>query len=124
MFSCINDETIVQTLPGQGWRVLIEWDCVAELAAEGHPATTLEPVIAWVTARVQRIRERDGYKYDDVIIAPLVREVLGNELILLDDAGPRERGSFKGFVYVAPGEDAAEQIKRLGGSYAEGVTLG
>lgn len=124
MFSCINDEKIFQTLPGQGWRVLIEWDCVAELAEEGHPAMTLEPVIAWVTARVQRVRKRDGHKYEDVIIAPLVRETLGNELILLDVAAPHERGSFKSFVYVAPGEDASEQIKRLDGEYASGVTLG
>ena len=122
MFSCVNDEKIFQTLPGQGWRVLVEWNLDGDLAAEGHPAMTLEPVIAWVTARIQRKRERDGFEYEDVIIAPLVRECLGSELILLDGMEPRT--SFKRFVYVAPGEDASEQVSRLEGGYAVGVTLG
>jgi hypothetical protein len=75
-----------------------------------------------VTARIQRKRERDGFKYEDVIIAPLVRECLGSELILLDDTETHR--SFKRFVYVAPGEDASEQIKRLRGGYATEVALG
>lgn len=121
MFSCDNDEKIFQTLPGQGWRVLIEWNAEPEDVEDGHPVRTLEPVIAWVTARIQRKRKRDGFEYEDVIIAPLVRECLGNELILLDGM---EHSSFKRFVYVAPGEDASEQVRRLEGGYAVGVTLG
>jgi len=123
MFVCFNDEKIFQTLPGQGWRVLIEWKRDAEDVADGVPAMTLEPVIAWVTARIHRKRERDGYKYEDVIIAPLVRDCHCSDLLVLDGLEPRS--SFRGFVYLAPGEDLTEKhTKQLHGGYAEGVTLG
>jgi len=122
MFLCVNDEKIFQTLPGQGWRVLIEWKAEPEDVEDGHPVLTLEPVIAWVTARIQRKRERDGFEYEDVIIAALVRDCLGSELLILDDLEPRS--SFKRFVYLAPGEDVSEHTKRLNCRYAEGVTLG
>jgi len=122
MFSCDYDEKIFQTLPGQGWRVLIEWNAEPEDVEDGHPVLTLEPVIAWVTARIQRKRERDGFKYEDVIVAPLVRDCLGSELLILDDRVPR--CSFKRFLYLAPGEAVSEHIKQLHGGYADGVTLG
>src|SRR5579862_505006 len=118
MLSCDFEEKIFQTLPGQGWRVLIQWNPDNPDALEGFPATTLEPVIAWVTARIQRERRRDGYKYEDVIIAPLVRYPVGDELVLMDsrDDSPRR------FVYVAPDEELSEQhFKQLCGSYARGV---
>lgn len=123
MFPCMNDEKIFQTLPGQGWRVLIEWDRAPEDAADGYPAMTLEPVIAWVTARIQRKRKRDGFKYEDVIIAPLVRDCLGSDLLILDDLEPR--CTFKKFVYLAPGEELSQQhFGQLDGDYAVGVTRG
>jgi hypothetical protein len=122
MFSCINDEKIFQTLPGQGWRVLIEWKLDAEDIADGQPAITLEPVIAWVTARIQRTRERDGFNYEAVIIAPLVRESYGSDLLLLDKDTPAR--SFKKFVYLEPGEELAtghfNQLQH--GGYTHAVT--
>lgn len=121
MFCCDFDEKIFQTLPGQGWRVLIKWGPDAPDKQDGFPETTLEPVIAWVTARVQRERMRDSFKYEDVIVAPLVRWPSGDELLLLDsrDNSPRA------FVYLAPGEELSPQhFRQLRGEcYAEAVTL-
>lgn len=117
MFSCDSDEKIFQTLPGQGWRVLIEWN--RDSAEDGFPAVTLEPVIAWVTARIPRERKRDGYMYEDVIIAPLVRWPSGDELVLMDSRSSLSRK----VVYIAPGEEMSEEhFKQLSGSYAKGVT--
>lgn len=92
MFSCDFNEKVFQTLPGQGWRVLIQWNPDRVDEEEGFPAVTLEPVVAWVTARIQRERKRDEYKYEDVIIAPLVRWPSGDELVLMDsrDDCPRK----------------------------------
>jgi hypothetical protein len=124
MFTCDFDEKIIQTLPGQGWRVLIEWCPEPQDSADGHPALTLEPVIAWVSARIQRERKRDGYRYDDVSIVALVRGPWGSaDLMLLD--GRADYRSFKSFTYLAPGEKISEShLKRLHGGYAEAVTLG
>ena len=104
---------------GKGWRVLIQWDPAAADAAEGFPAATLEPVIAWVTLKVPRIGAK--CTYDDVVIAPLVRFPSGDELLILDSDGPSSRK----VVYLAPGEEVNEQhVNQLRhGGYATGVTL-
>ena len=118
MFTCINDEKIFQTLPGQGWRVLIQWNPIEADAAEGFPATTLEPVIAWVTVKVQR-KTKGRLPYEDVIIAPLVRWPSGDELFILDSSEthtPR-------FVYLAPNEELSNtHFVQLAGGYALPVT--
>jgi hypothetical protein len=120
MFLCVF-EKIFQTLPGQGWRVLIDWSQDRFDEEDDYPAATLEPVIAWVTASIQRKRKRDGYKYEEVIIAPLVRDPSGDELLLMDshaDSSPK-------FVYVSPGEELSQQHfhQLRGGGYAKGVTI-
>ena len=120
MFANDGNEKIFQTLPGQRWRVLIQWNPDDVDAAEGFPATTLEPVIAWVTAKVER---NGSAPYDEVIITPLVRFPSGDELILLDS---REFAPPK-FVYLVPGEELLEEhFARLRGEkrYAKAVTLG
>jgi hypothetical protein len=84
---------------------------------------TLEPVVAWVTARVHRERKCDGFKYEDVIFAPLVRYYLGGDLVLLDSL--EDHTPVRQFVYLAPGEEfSQEHIRRLEGGYAQAVTLG
>jgi hypothetical protein len=122
MFSCDCDEKIFQTLPGQGWRVLNKWNMQPQDYAEGYPDHTLEPVIAWVTARVQRERPRDGFKFEDIIVAPLVRFPDGNELTLLDSNSPGAPAC----VYLAPGEELSQlHFDQLGyRAYAKAVTLG
>jgi len=123
MFATENGEKILQTLPGQGWRVLIEWKPEPADAADGWPTATLEPVIAWVTVKVPRVTA-SGSNYEDVIIAPMVRGVCGEDLMLLDTGQPITL--FNGLVYLAPGEELAEEHFKqlLHGEYAEGVTLG
>lgn len=117
MFSCDNDEKIFQTLPGQGWRVLIQWNADTVDSADGFPAMTLEPVIAWVTAKIPRGQDTKR-PFEDVIIAPLVRWPSGDELVLMDS---RALATQK-LVYVAPGEKLSEQhFEQLGGGYAKGV---
>jgi hypothetical protein len=60
---------------------------------------------------------------EDVIVAPLVRDCHGSDLLILDDQ--ELRCSFKSFVYLAPGEDVSEQhMKRLEGGWVTGVSLG
>ena len=118
MFNCENGEKIFQTLPGQGWRVLIQWNMGQPDEADGFPKATLEPVIAWVTCKIPR--KQGQREYEDVVIAPLVRWPSGDELVLLDSNSDHK------FVYLAPGEEVAEchvnQMQRDG--YAAGVTLG
>jgi hypothetical protein len=126
MFACDSNGKIFQTLPGQGWRVLIRWNPAPPDEADGFPAATLEPVIAWVTAKVPREQNTDG-AYEEVIIAPLVRWPSGDELLLLDyqalvskDSEPARK-----FIYLAPGEELSQQhFEQLSGGYAKGVTLG
>ena len=85
------------------------------------PAMTLEPVVAWVTARVQRKRKRDGYKWKDVIIAPLVRYPVGGDLVLADKYAPENET--RSFVYLAPGEELSHQhFEQLRGGYTKAVT--
>lgn len=120
----VNDcnHKIFQTLPGQGWRVLIEWDPALVDPEDGFPAATLEPVTAWVTTKVQR-EPRGHAPYEDVIIAPLVRWPSGDELVLLDSF--ETLTPFRKFVYIAPGEELSSQhFDQLRGSYAPAVTLG
>jgi hypothetical protein len=89
--------------------------------ANSFPAATLEPVVAFVTAKIPRGVKVGETPYEDVIIAPLVRWPSGDELLILDSRG----GSSRKFVYVAPGEELSEQhFEQLRGGYAKGVTLG
>jgi hypothetical protein len=121
----VNDcnEKIFQTLPGQGWRVLIQWNPDEGGTAEGFPAATLEPIVAWVTTKVKRKAQQGYAAYEDVIIAPLVRFPSGDELAILDS---REDYSGKKYVYLAPGEELTQQhFDRLrAGGYVKAVTLG
>jgi hypothetical protein len=120
MFSCDFDEEVFQTLPGQGWRVLIQWNPDTPDALEGFPTHTLEPVIAWVTARVQREGKR--HRYQDVVIAPLVRWPSRNELVLLDGNAPVNDS--RHFVFLAPGEELSQQhFEQLRGEFSKGVTV-
>jgi hypothetical protein len=116
MFVCEREEKIFQTLPGQGWQVLVEWNLDPSHVEAGAPTTTLEPVVAWVTAKVPNKKTAAG---EDVVIAPLVRSPLdGGELVLL------RPNSFVGAcVYLAPGEKLSkDHFARLDGAYAEAVT--
>ncbi|MGA2675223.1 MAG: hypothetical protein ABSE99_18585 [Terracidiphilus sp.] len=119
MFVNDNGEKIFQTLAGQGWRALIQWNPSPQDAAEGFPAVTLEPVVAWVTAKISRDQPK-GQPYEDVIIAPLVRWPSGDELLLLDSRD----GSGRKFVYLAPGEELSQpHFDQLhSGKYATEVT--
>ncbi|HVJ07423.1 MAG TPA: hypothetical protein VM554_03510 [Acidisarcina sp.] len=119
MFVNDNGEKIFQTLAGQGWRALIQWNPSPQDAAEGFPAVTLEPVVAWVTAKISRDQPK-GQLYEDVIIAPLVRWPSGDELLLLDTRDDSDRK----FVFLAPGEELAQQHfdQLRDGKYAKEVT--
>jgi hypothetical protein len=121
MFANDFNEKIFQTLPGQGWRALIHWNPDASDVADGFPETTLEPVVAWVTAKVKRT-SANGASQEDVIIAPLVRWPSGNELSIIDsrqDHAPE-------FVYLAPEEELTrahfDRLRNRG--YVKAVTLG
>lgn len=118
MFVNDDGEKIFQTLAGQGWRVLIQWNPGDE--TEGGPSVTLEPVVAWVTAKISREQPKDE-PYEDVIIAPLVRWPSGDEFLLLDSRD----GSDRKFVYLAPGEGLAQRHfdQLRGGAYAKEVTV-
>lgn len=117
MFACDFSEKIFQTLPGQGWRVLIEWKPEAVDIAEGFPAVTCEPIVAWVSARIPR-KGLHG-EYDEVVIAPLVRYPDGRELVLLDDRANFPRKA----VYLAPGEELSQRhFDQLRGGYAAAVS--
>jgi hypothetical protein len=119
MFVNDNGEKIFQTLTGQGWRALIQWNPSPQDAAEGFPTVTLEPVVAWVTAKISRDQPK-GQPYEDVIIAPLVRWPSGDELLLLDSRDDSERK----FVYLAPGEELSQQhFDQLRDGYAKEVTV-
>jgi hypothetical protein len=115
MFNCENGEKIFQTLPGQGWRVLVKWEPAQPDKADGFPEHTLEPVIAFVTLKIPR--QSGAKEYEDVVIAPLVRWPDGSELDILDS-------HIRNFVYVAPGEELTEQhFDQLRGGYAKEVTV-
>lgn len=110
MFVDDFEEKIFQTLPGQGWQVLIDWEDLAD----GDPRYTLEPVIAWVTAKIERKGDRDT-----VIIAPLVRYPSGDELVLMDSRD----GLHRKFVYLSPGEILTDvHFAQLEGASCKGVT--
>jgi hypothetical protein len=119
----INDfkEKVFQTLPGNGWRALIAWNPDAADRAEGHPEHTLEIVIAWVTLKVERHCKRTNRTWENVIIAPLVRDTLGGQLLILDDGD----GCNRQVAYLAPGEELGQHhFDQLRGSYVKAVTLG
>ena len=121
MFVSGDGNKILQTVAGQGWRVLIKW---AETPCDGWPDTTLEPVIAWVTARVPRKGDQQRAPYEQEVIAPLVRWPISGELYLLADLWSKER-TYQGMVYLAPGEELSEDhVRQLQGGYITGVTLG
>lgn len=114
----VNDfqERIFQTLPGQGWHVLIdEGEPSPADAAEGTPRFLYEPVIAFVTARMTDEKERD-----EVIIAPLVRGAATGELDIIDT-----RGRAVKVLYLAPGEELTEaHFAQLEDFWRKGVTRG
>lgn len=117
MFVNDDGEKIFQTLPGQGWQVLIDWDSdmKGRNLDPGDPRYTLEPVIAWITAKVERSSESRAW--EEVIIAPLVRSTFQDELVLLDSRD----GCSRTAVYIAPGEALTdEQLAQLG-AYRKGV---
>lgn len=117
MLACDYNEKIFQTLPGQGWRVIIEWDFDM---SDDLPAMTLEPVVAWVTAKLHRSGKRGPY--DEVVIAPMVRWPAGDELLLLDTRGST---IIKKVTYLAPGDEpSTQQSRQLNESYAKGVVRG
>ncbi len=112
MFICKPYDKIFQTLPGNGWKALVDWSLDSDAIADGAPTTTLEPVVSWVTIKTQNRKTLR----EDVIIAALVRSPLdGSELILLTPSAPVER-----YVYLAPGEELKD--RHLTGDYAEAVT--
>lgn len=114
MFANDFKEKIFQTLPGQGWQVLIDWNPEPQDLKGVQPRYTLEPIIAWVTAKVERENDRDN-----VIIAPLVRDASGDELALMDVRD----GLGRTMVYLAPGETLAEEhFAQLRGEYRKGVS--
>lgn len=124
MFVNAREEKIFQTLPGQGWRVLIQWaKANGSYLPDDWPDMTLEPVIAWVTTRITRKRNQHDGLHEDVLIAPLVRWPISGELYLLADLWSKER-SYQGLVYLAPGEEPSEDhMRQLRGGYAKGVTV-
>jgi hypothetical protein len=116
MFVNDDGEKFCQTLPGQGWQVLIDWNTSAADIAEGAPRFTLEPVIAWATAKVERLDRATNCT--DVIFAPLVRGICTDELVLLDSRDKRGRE----VTYLAPGEKLrADHFAQLRGAYRKGV---
>lgn len=120
MFVCEREEKIFQTLPGQGWQVLVEWNLDPSHVEAGAPTTTLEPVVSWVTAKVPNKKTAAG---EDVVIAPLVRSPLdGGQLVLV-----RPNSYVQACVYLAPGEALSkkhfEGLNTEYSVYAEAVTL-
>lgn len=121
MFVNDDGEKIFQTLPGQGWQVLIDWDSEQQGQGldPGDPRYTLEPVIAWVTAKIER--KNESRAWEDVIIAPLVRSTFRDELVLLDSRDSHSRAA----VYLAPGEKPTdEHFQQLRGASRKGVVNG
>jgi hypothetical protein len=112
----VNDfqERIFQTLPGQGWHVLIdEGEPSPADAADGAPRFLHEPVIAFVTARMTDEKGRD-----EVIIAPLVRGAATGELDIIDTRGSENR-----VLYLAPGEELTEaHFAQFGQFWRKGVS--
>lgn len=111
-------EKIFQTLPGQGWQVLVDWKPHTTESRDGHPRYTLEPVIAWVTAKVEH--KNGTHAWEDVIIAPLVRSVYGDDLELLDTHDSLSRS----VRYLAPGEELQDEhfaLLRGESTYRKGV---
>lgn len=113
----VNDfqERIFQTLPGQGWRVLIDMgEPEPADAADGQPRFLHEPVIAFVTARMTDRKGRD-----EVIIAPLVRSSATGELDLIDT---RALNAQK-VLYLAPGEELTDaHFEQIGQFWRKGVS--
>jgi len=119
MFVNEFNEKIFQTLPGQGWHVLVDRNPEADpsfLDAD-DPRYSLEPVIAWVTAKVERKHDKGKGSWEEVLIAPLVRTTIHSELELLD-----ARADKYNVVYLAPGETLQdEHFAQLKGAYRKGV---
>jgi hypothetical protein len=124
MFINAGEGKIFQTLPGQGWRVLIQWEKSNGYCPDEWPDVTLEPVISWVTAKVPYKASKHREAGEHVVIAPLVRWPIAGELFLMSEGWSKER-RYQGFVYLAPGEELSEDhMRQLRGGYAKGVTLG
>jgi hypothetical protein len=120
MFINEENEKVFQTLPGQGWQVLVDWNADATPRAqdEDDPRYTLEPVVAWVTAKIERKCKSGSEAWEDVVIAPLVRSTFRGELVLLDTRD----GCSREVVYLAPGETLQdEHFAQLKGAYRKGV---
>lgn len=116
MYTVDENSKIFQTLPGDGWQALIKW--CARYAMDGVPVMTLEPIVAWVTAKVSR--KMPAGEYEGMIIAALVRSAnCGADLVLLDVFDNR----VDGFTLLAPGENLQpKHFRLLEGGHASGVT--
>lgn len=114
----VNDfqERIFQTLPGQGWHVLIDQGEPSPAdAADGQPRFLHEPVIAWVTARMTDAKGRD-----EIIIAPLIRGASTGELDIVDTRSCMADR----VLYLAPGEELTDaHFAQLGEFWRKGVTV-
>jgi len=114
----VNDfqERIFQTLPGQGWHVLIDQGEPSPAdAGDGQPRFFHEPVIAFVTARMT-----DEKRRDEVIIAPLVRGAGTGELDIIDTRGGTDK-----VLYLAQGEQLTDaHFAQLEDFWRKGVTRG
>ena len=119
MFESCSGERFCQTLPGQGWQVLVDWDCHDTGALdEGDPRFTLEPVIAWATVKVERQSKDKTRAWTPQIFVPIVRTTFADELVILDTY---EHTHVK-LTYLAPGEELTDaHFALLKGGYRKGV---
>jgi hypothetical protein len=118
MFESYDGERFCQTLPGQGWQVLVDWDSESLGLDEGDPRFTLEPVVAWATVKVERQSADKKRAWTPQIFAPIVRSTSGDELVLLDSCG---HPHFK-VTYLAPGEELTDaHFALLKGGHRKGV---
>ena len=93
MLTLYNAEKIHQTLPGQGWRVILateDVDCVDELIVFE------EPVIAWVT--FDQPHQEGHHEWEWLHVSALIRNPQGSDLSLCNSP-------YKGYVYLSPGEE-------------------
>ncbi|HSY34535.1 MAG TPA: hypothetical protein VK814_02180 [Acidobacteriaceae bacterium] len=118
MFESYDGERFCQTLPGQGWQVLVDWDCESLDLDAGDPRFTLEPVVAWATVKVERQSADKKRAWTPQIFVPIVRSTSSDELVLLDSTAHR----FIKFTYLAPGEELADaHFALLKGGHRKGV---